>query len=249
MALKEGRCPNCGSILTLEDKSEKGHCLFCDAVFENAKAFDIAANPEGVEFPNEEQPKYEGPSLDPVVRNNSIPAKASAPARDKKPSARRAPVQAEAYVHKDPIKLPEVKLSKRTRIQLALITVIAIGLIAGIGVPTVTKRDNDRQQIIEKFASELKYDVSAEQAIAVRHIANDYALIALPEDVTAEEAAEVFKTYCDVRADIRGEADAGFAKVYGGVSMKLIMPAGGFKIEEPADQTELDSGSNIISVS
>ena len=120
MSLKEGRCPNCGSIVSLNAKSEKGHCLFCDAVFDTSHALEIAANPEGVEFPNEPQPKYEGPSLAP---SPNVPAGVKIPSV---PPARKAPskrsvAKTEAYVHKEPIKLPEIKLTPRKRLQLVLV--------------------------------------------------------------------------------------------------------------------------------
>lgn len=244
MAIKEGRCPNCGSILTLDDKMDKGHCLFCDAVFDNDRAFEIAADPTGVEFPNEEQPKYEGPSIDPVLRNTPAAAKIPAPATEKK-AARRAPVPVAAYTHKDPIKLPEVKLTPKKRIQVALVLVIIAAIIAGIGIPTVTKRNTDREAITARFAESITYDINADMAIGIRKVANDYVLVALPEDVDQTKAAEVFRSYCDSRAQVRGESDAGFDKVYGSVTMKLLMPGGGFMIKEPADNAALDGGTAI----
>jgi hypothetical protein len=62
MPLKEGRCPNCGSILQLNTAAEKGHCLFCDAVFENTQAFDIADNPGEYTYPNLPQPSMKDPT-------------------------------------------------------------------------------------------------------------------------------------------------------------------------------------------
>jgi hypothetical protein len=61
MQLKEGRCPNCGSLLQLDATKDQGHCLFCDAVFASKEAFDIAANPAGVTFPNLPSPNMRGP--------------------------------------------------------------------------------------------------------------------------------------------------------------------------------------------
>lgn len=249
MAIKEGRCPNCGSILSLDDKMEQGHCLFCDAVFSNDRAFEIAADPTGVEFPNEEQPRYEGPNLDPVLKNVPAAAKIAAASRTEKKASRRAPVQAEAYTHKDPIKLPEVKLTPMKRIQVALVLIIIGAVIAGIGVPTVTKRDKDRKAIVSAFADRLEYDIKSEQAIGIRKVANDYVLVALPQDIDQEEAVAVFRSYCDVRAQVRGENASDFGKVYGNVTMKLLMPGGGFMIDEPTDDAALQSGAAVENLS
>ena len=66
MPLKEGKCINCGSLLMLDPSMPKGHCPFCDCVFDNEEAFRAFQHPEEFTFPNDPQPPYTGPSLVPL---------------------------------------------------------------------------------------------------------------------------------------------------------------------------------------
>jgi hypothetical protein len=242
MTLKEGRCPNCGSILHLDEKAEQGHCLFCDAVFANSRAFEIAINPAGVEFPNEPQPKYEGPNIDPVVKT---PAGVKVPPPRRQPPRKAAEPQPQ-YVHKEKIKLPEVKLTPRTRLGVILVFVIIAALIIGIGVPTVTRRDNDRSAIVSEFQKQLPMSVDADNAIAIRHVANDLLLLALPEDISTDQAIEIFKNYCLTRADVRQESNAGFDRIYGKVEVRIFTPGGGYRISDLKSEAELSAAAVVV---
>lgn len=239
MTLKEGRCPNCGSILQLNEKAEQGHCLFCDAVFENSHAFEIALDSTGIEFPNEPQPKYEGPSLDVNVKT---PTGVKVPPPRKQQPRRTAEPQPQ-YINKEKIKLPEVKLSARTRIKLILVCVVIIALILGIGIPTVTKRDNDRAAIIDLFKDKLPMTVDTENAIAIRHVANNLLLLALPDDITAEQAMDIYMDYSLSRAEVRKETDSGFDRIYGKVDVRIFTPEGGYKINDLETEKDLNPSS------
>lgn len=241
MTFKEGRCPNCGSILHLDEKAKQGHCLFCDAVFDNSRAFELALDSTGVEFPNEPQPKYEGPNLDPAIK---MPAGVKVPPPRKQQPRTTAEPQPQ-YVHKEKIKLPEVKLSPRTRLGVILVFVVIIALIVGIGFPMVTKRDADRAAIVDAFEEQLPIKVNAENAIAIRHVANDLLLLALPEDITPEQALEIFEDYSLTRAEVRKETSSGFDRIYGKVEVRIFTPGGGYKISDLKSETDLNPSSVI----
>lgn len=136
MQLKEGRCPNCGSILQLDADAEKGHCLFCDAVFENEEAFEIAKNPSAYTFPNLPQPKYEGPSLDPKVT-------AGAAQQVKKTKKKEKPPPPPVYVPKEPVELPDISLPTKVKVRILLISLAVIIAIVGISAPIIKKKRFD----------------------------------------------------------------------------------------------------------
>lgn len=241
MTLKEGRCPNCGSILNLDAAADKGHCLFCDAVFLNKDAFEIAENPAGVTFPNLAQPKYEGPSLDPQL-SGQPGMRISQPQPKKKAKPAPPPV----YVHKDPIKLPDIRLSRTVKLRILLISVVAILLIAGISVPLIMQRDAARRELLAAMDNIAPFSVDAGNAAAIWHTSNNYLMISAPAAVTEADLIRLFKAFCEKRASIL-DIDAGdFRKVYGRVTVKLVTPDGGFLIDKPSDQAELDSGSAIV---
>jgi hypothetical protein len=245
MAIREGRCPNCGSILQLDSAAEKGHCLFCDAVFDNSDAFEIAANPSGVTFPNLPQPKYEGPSLEP--RSAGLTSgQGGQRLKQVQPVKKAKPVPPPAYVHKEPIKLPDIRLSKKTKLRILVISLIVIAVIAGIGVPTVISRDQERARLLGEMGSIASFSLDAENAVTFRRANNSYLLAASAESISQAEMVALFKAYCEKRAAGRKIDLTDFNRVYGSITVKLVTPDGGYLIDRPSDLGALNSGSAVI---
>lgn len=242
MALKEGRCTNCGSILNLDPAAEKGHCLFCDAVFDNKTAFEVAANPQGVEFPNLPQPKYEGPNLDPKAINASgLPANRPKQAQQVKKS-KPAPL----YVPNESIKMPDMRVSFKTKIIAIIVAVVVLGIIAAISVPVVMNRDNTRTKIMASMSTVAPFSVDVEKDVAISRLSNSYLLIASDAAVSKDDMLTLYKNYCAKRAEIQNISLSNFGKAYGEVTVKLVSPDGGYLIDHPADQVALDNGTALV---
>lgn len=242
MALKEGRCPNCGSILHLDPTAEKGHCLFCDAVFDNSQAFSIAADPKGVVFPNLPQPKYEGPSLSP--RSSAAPGQ-QIQRKQQPQQAPKKPVEVKpAYVMKDEVKMPSFKLSGKTKLRIVAVIVIIVALAAAIAVPTILNRDAARAKLMAEMANIVPFDIDVSQDVSIGGVSNSYLLIVAAENVDKEDAVTLFKAYSNERAEVLG-LSADDAGIYSQVTVKLVMPDGGWLIEKPASVAELDSGAAV----
>jgi hypothetical protein len=246
MALKEGRCPNCGSILHLDSAAEKGHCIFCDAVFGNAEAFGIAANPKGVVFPNTPQPKYEGPSLDP--RSGSA---AAAPTQKQKQNqnqqvAKKPKEVTPAYVVKPPVKMPNIKMSKQTKMRFLIGLLATVVVIAAIAVPLILTRDQARRQLMDAMPAIAPFTIDAAKDAAIGQISNGYLLIATEENATQADAVKLFKAYCEKRAAVYNIEMTEFGEVYGRVTVKLVTPEGGWLIDHPRNMTALDSFSAVV---
>lgn len=239
MALKEGRCPNCGSLLQLDTNNENGHCLFCDAVFTSQKSFEIAANPAGVEFPNLPQPKYEGPALTP--RQSAAPVfSANVPANRKKQSAKPEP---EPYVRKQ-INIPDVRMSLKAKILITVVILGIAGIFAAVTVPLSLRRDTDRKAILATLPAVSPIALEAESEAALRKMDNSYLMVATGDAVTKEQAASLFKVFCQKRNEIRGTIGASADQSYQGVALRLAHADGGYLIDSPTQAT-LDSGEAI----
>lgn len=243
MALRDGRCPNCGSLLHLDTNSETGHCLFCDAVFPTQNSFDIAANPKGVEFPNLPQPKYEGP----VLTNRQAAAvnfPVNQPAVRKKQSSKSEP---EPYVRKE-IKIPDVRIPLKMKILIGIVIIAVAGIFAAITVPLSISRDADRNAILSALpaASPIKVDSTSEAGL--RRIDNSYLLVAVGETVTKEQAVALFKAFCQKRAEIRGETAGSADQTYQGNTLRLAHAQGGYLIDSPK-AAALDSGEAVKVIS
>ncbi len=247
MAIKEGRCPNCGSILNLDPAAEKGHCLFCDAVFDNKTAFEIAANPKDAEFPNLPQPKYEGPNLDPrsIGGSSGLASKS----KQSQPAVKKAKAPAAAgYVHKE-IKMPDMRLSKKTKIKALIITLVALAVIAAVSVPIVLQRNTTRARLVSEMSSVAPFSVNPEKDVAISQTSNSYLLIASPEAVDEADMIKLFKNYCEKRASIQDIDLDDFGRAYGKVTVKLVTPSGGYLIAEPGDMASIESGAAIVKLS
>lgn len=245
MIQKEGLCPNCGSLLQLDSQAEKGHCLFCDAVFANSDAFQILANPQGVKFPNLPQPKYDGPNLDvkPAV-NYPIPKSTESTTVKKTPAKQVQP----AYIPRETLKIPNVVVPLKLKLQITAIVLVIIVLIAGVSVPLLLSRNANRSQLLAVMTEISPFAVDAAQAVVIHGQQNDTLLIAAAAAVSQADAVTLFQNYCEKRASVQAIASQDFRAVYRPVTVRIVTPAGGWLIERPADATTLSSGSAVVAL-
>jgi hypothetical protein len=247
MALKEGQCPNCGSLLQLDDKNDQGHCLFCDAVFASEDAFKIAASPAGVTFPNLPQPKYSGPNLNPQLTSAQLAARATQLEAAKKKDSKNSPAKpAEpVYVPRANIKVPNLKLTVRTRLTLSLAALLIIAVVAGISAPMIISRNTTRADLLSVMAKITPVTVDNDKDIVIHGMKNQYLQVALPDAVTADQAAAIFAAYSAERAALMDRDATDFAAASDDLTVKVVTPTGGFLIKRPNSQAAIDDGSAI----
>ena len=231
MALKEGRCVNCGSLLILDPKMEKGQCLFCGAVFANEDAFAAMQLPADHEFPNEEQPEYTGPSL------------AVQPVRDAVfappvPQRRVKGKIVEEFILEDP-EVPDLGMPLKTRIIITSLIAGILVLFLGISFLMSLKRNKERSQIKEKFVTNLDYELINDTGIAIENMKNNSIVLVLKESVTEKQAADLFLDYAKVRADVMDYDETDFSVSANSISMRIATPNGGFYISEPEQPSDL----------
>ena len=242
MPRNEGHCPHCGSILQLNTAAEKGHCLFCDAVFENAQAFEIADNPGDHTFPNLPQPKYEGPNLDPDLSARGSGVSASSA---NKPKKKPRPAPPPVYIPKEPVKLPDIRLPRKTMLRILLISLVVILVAVAIAIPLILKRDEVRRGLLDSLDDIAPFTIQVEQDAAIWRTANNYLMVSTADAVTQDEAIAFFKAFCEKRATLLGVDTQQFQAVYAPVKVKLVSPDGGFLIAKPESQADLDSGKAV----
>lgn len=239
MAHQEGRCPNCGSIVYVGSKNEQSHCLFCDAVFDSDQAIAIAQNPEGHTFPNQPQPKYEGPSLQPGQTGRPRGKPAVKKARPKPPPP-------PTFEFTEPESLPDVRLPNAVKLRIALIALALIVLVVGISVPVVMRRNQVRQQMLDAMPQLAPFALDVDRDVAIWHNKNDYYMVATDQALSEEELVLFFKALCEKRAEVLSLDLENFQEVYSPVKLKLVSPEGGFLIDRPALASDLDSYQAIV---
>lgn len=232
MAIKEGRCVNCGSILFLDTDMAKGHCLFCDCVFDNEEAFRAHQDPASFTFPNEKQPKYEGPSLTPahVQRGPVVAAPKPKAVLDEEPSYSLPQT-----------KVPSLKIPTRPLVIMTALALVVIGVFCAIAFPLMSQRNQRLEAIADSYAGSLSYELDKERDLLVRELKGTDVTLVLDQDITAEESLELFNLYCHVRAQVLGLEDTSFKARQSPVTFRVVTPAGGYLISRPADQEALQA--------
>ena len=246
MTLKEARCPNCGSLLQLDERNSQGHCLFCDAVFESETAFAIAADPNGMTFPNLPQPKYEGPNLNPQLSSAQFTARSTQvePSKKQKAKAETKPAQP-VYVPSNDIKIPDLRLTAKMRLTLIGAAVVLLAIIVALSAPPIMKRNAARSQLMSAMDQISPVAIEADKSVVIHGLANQRFELALPSAVTPQDAVAIFNRYADQRAAVTGKDPADFTASRSDLIVKIVTPEGGFLIEQPASQAVLDDGSAV----
>ncbi|NLA96426.1 MAG: hypothetical protein GX838_06260 [Clostridiaceae bacterium] len=236
MALKEGRCVNCGSLLYLDPEMPKGHCLFCDCVFDNEDAFRANENPESFTFPNEKQPRYEGPSLTPgrARRGSAVPA----------PSVVPTPVEKKEDSYQLPeMKIPDLKIPVKAVVLYSALTLLILGISVAVAFPLLGKRNQRQEEVADKFAKALDYAIDKEKDIRVQEMTATEVVVILPQDISAQESIDLFNLYCQIRADVVELKDSSFESEKKPVTLRIATPGGGYLIDRPEDEASLRPGA------
>jgi hypothetical protein len=246
MAIKEGRCPNCGSILQLEGNAQKGHCIFCDMVFPNEQAFSLAESSKGVVFPNLPQPKYTGPNLD-VGFAAAAPSAQRQKQLQPQKKVEKKPIPP-VYIPKEPVKLPDMKLPAPLKRRILLITLAAVLVLSGIFVPLFIQRDNVRTKVLGEMTQIAPFEVDTQGGVAIRGLRNASLMIASKTAVSQADMVRLFTSYCEARAAAMKIDLDNFNAVYRSVTVKLVTEQGGYVISRPESQAALDSGEAIVTL-
>lgn len=209
MAMKQGRCPNCGSLVMVNDAENKAVCMFCNARFTPMRAIEIDANPDEVEFPNETQEDLTDEERELAfasVRSVQVTAPArrqQPPARKKKPvEAGRLTAQQKVAMQKKVLVEPLVSKKHKTMMigSIAAVLVVLVAIFLPITINRVSKGNELREQV-EAIAS---YDVPSDAYYSFRGLKNTSLLLVSPEDVSEADVDAMMAKFKDVRAEIYG---------------------------------------------
>lgn len=202
MATLQGVCKNCGSLIMFDDRDENCECVFCNCVFPSAEAIEIMNNPDGYTFPNE---KYE-PSTD-VKRHtttrvfsddnikNAIKRDELAAASGKDAALKKSEFE---------VSPNDVKAPAKTVSLIVGITAVVVLLVLIISVPLYNSR-KDVKLDIEDNIDQVYPGISDEQ-FTVWGQTGQHAKLLIYEDISEDEAIEIFDRYCEVRGEARDKS-------------------------------------------
>lgn len=245
MELKEGRCPNCGSILFLDPDQEKGHCLYCDCVFDGQEAFDIderLAEGEDIVFPNEEQEPYTGPNLDPKNQVRDLDFEKIAARAEVQSSASKVGKQQQVYeIKKKQVTVTDLTL--RQRIILTVIPLALFGIFLAFTIPATIERDKKKTVITENFMAAAQKVVPKSENleygknVVIHGMSNQRLIMTLQEPIKEDQARALYKCFVEAYQDgdqvVSGkapEADSASLRLW----MRLAQSDGDYFLEEKA---------------
>ena len=233
MAVGQGICTNCGSLIMLEDREELCECLFCNCVFPSADALALAKDSEGHVFPNEPQEKQEGTrklTVTPVFQD-PVPA---AVAREEKKKA----IVKEAVVEYE-ISPDDVKPPKKTVQIIVLCTIVFFAIVAVITIPRYLTRNNHRTEITNEIATvftEFKVDTEKDEkgyyvGFLINGQKNTDISVVTQDKIDETAALATFKNYASLRAKAYEIDESDFSSMYAPLSMRIYSSSGVYSIQ------------------
>lgn len=231
MAVYDGLCTNCGSLLRVDDSSETTTCMFCWAESDSQKAIELMQNSEGYEFPNEKYPEPDPEEKAKIMTQNGVGGviltpQVSAPKKKVEKRGKLTPKEKVALQNKPMVK-PEV--SKKDKIKITVWSIVFVLVLVGIGLPVYYLRQNKEDEILTHVQDILNKSVDPSRIDIQRQ--DNHILVYVSEDeITEDEAQKIFENYAKVYADVYEES---LAEAEGKVEVELFdSKKGGYRVSK-----------------
>lgn len=231
MAMKQGRCPNCGSLLMVNDTDAKSVCMFCNARFSPIRAIQIDQDPTDVEFPNEAQDELtdeERQIAFSAIRSVQVTAPVrSQPAVRKKKKAEPGRMTAQEKVAMQKRELIEPHVSKQHRTKLFAGIGAVVLLMAIVFLPLTLNRVAKRNELTARIDDIAVFDVPGDEYYDFNGFRNDGLLLVSPVELSESDVSDIMNNYKAVRAEVYG-LDADDEQSY--VDLRVAAPNGSYRL-------------------
>lgn len=202
MALQQGRCKNCGSIIMVDIAKDDAVCMFCWAHTNPAEAIAIEADPSSYEFPNEamSEPTADEQALAfNAVASNAPAVKKSQPAIKKTKEKKLTPAEKVALAKKE---IVEPIVPKKSKLLIAAVSLGLVILAVAIILPLTLSRNAKREQLAAKVPSLVSGLTLKESEFAFEGQNNDRLTLVLSDEVTDAKVQELYQNFKKMRAEV-----------------------------------------------
>lgn len=206
MAIVQGMCKNCGSLIMFDNRDDQCECVFCNCVFPSAEAIEIFNNPEGRTFANEKfEPSNTG-SKHNATRVYSAENLEKRIAREdvKKASSGEVKKNNEYEVQASDIKAPKGLVAG-----IVGGCVLVIALIIAICLPIYNTRvelkSDIETSIAQVFGENSGVDITTDEVgkyyngFSIFGNTCEYINVVSQENLSQEQAEELYSNYCELR--------------------------------------------------
>ncbi|HHX36480.1 MAG TPA: hypothetical protein GX717_00690 [Clostridiaceae bacterium] len=214
MAIKNGRCQNCGSIIRVDEKEEQAICIFCNAKTDTQLALEIEKNPNAYTFLNEPQPELDEEEqaqafkgYRKVSSQNLRKAQLAAEAAHARAQKSQKPTPSERVAELQTKPLKVKPLSAKQILAVIAGALVLIGIILAISLPMALERDSKREELTDQINSILTFDLKKDGGhFNFEGNKNQTLRVVSPEQVvvTADEAETIYNNFKSERGKAYG---------------------------------------------
>lgn len=241
MAIKEGLCQNCGSLIQIDTSAEEHRCIFCWA--ENNPDFsqNLLQDPGDYEFPNEDIQQPTDTERQAYLLNRMGQTHAAQAIQRSQPAPRKKKKE-DQISPAEKVRLmtrPIVEPSASRKSRLTMIAGIgAFALIfAAIFTPLFLNRTARQEALAERMDVICPFPVTEEQ-ISLERQNNSSLLVISPETVDEETAETVYQNFSTEYADVYGiSQDAARNRI----EVEVLGPEGGYVVSSQGAAARDDS--------
>ncbi|MCQ2516436.1 MAG: hypothetical protein MJ094_06185 [Saccharofermentans sp.] len=241
MAIIQGMCRNCGSLLMLDDRDDKCECVFCNCVFPTSEAIEIMNNPEGRTFANEKfEPSNSGTKHN-ATRVYSTENLEKRIAREEVKKATSGDVKKNEYE----VQASDVKAPKGLVAGMLGGSALVVALILALYIPKYNARvelkNNIESSISQVFDSDSGVDITSDESgkyyngFSVFGQTCQFINVVSIENLTYDQAEDLYVSYCDLRAQ---SIDRAGINSNDGVVMKIYCNDGYYTVSSSEGDVE-----------
>lgn len=241
MAIREGRCANCGSIINV-DSEKKNYCVFCWAPVDAEQAMALAEDAGEHVFANQVMEKPAHEEQDEVLalyRKNVHAGTKAKKTTSSQPVKRKteAVITPAERVAQMNAPIPEVKVNKKN-LAIVLGSILLIAALAfGIGIPVRNSRDAHREQLHKEISA--AYGQADNQLVdsAIKGFSNDQIQLVFAKTVDERFANEQLVILTKVYESVYGEG----AMSKTSVNLSVFSPQGSYKVKPQGTAVVVES--------
>lgn len=233
MAIKQGMCKNCGSLIVFDERDDQCECVFCHCIFPSEEAVEIYNNPEGRQFPNEKYEPSTSAQKHNVTRVYSSESLEKSIAREELRKANSEGPKTNEFE----VQAKDVKAPKKLVIGVIAGAVAIVGIVIAICYPMyktrISLRDSIEADIAPVFEgiADVALTSDAEgnyfDGFSVFGQTCQYLNAATEDELSEEDARAIFENYCALRAEKIAD---GSADTFDGVQIKIYSRGGYYTV-------------------
>lgn len=215
MAVAQGICKNCGSLIVYNTADEVCECIFCNAVFPLAELIPMDAELKDIVFPNEKFEKTDATKHHYVVP--VLPDQVEVNVEREKRSKTLDASTKEKIEYE--VQAKDVKAPKNVIIALTAISVAVLVIVLAISLPMYNSRTKLLDKMQGNMATITKDIVTVDTSLDDKGFSKGYFIsgikcsnvaVVTNDEIDEATAKSLFVSYCNKRAEvsnIKGDSD------------------------------------------